>query len=157
MEFTRKNLLEYVLSKDSRPTYSNFRALCESKILQVFPNADRKKVKDAIVKNYCSKVIIRWNRCNPTPKTVSKHLFNNSKQKSWWDTAFKFDEIPTIDKNSPTENSDSNTVSDITTKTASLSSENMNVDCPSDEERSFLIWQNGSPKRRLQLLRDIHK
>ena len=158
MVFTKRNIFEFALSVDSRPSHSDFNQICLSWILELFPLSDFKKVKD-FVKGYFRRVSELWDKC----KSVDK-IFTIKKYKKFWNTPVIFDDkiIPdpatvkcdhSYTNKEGAENSlgAAESASEGAESTESTSSSKESTSSKrgfSDETVSFHKWHHQSPKKR---------
>ena len=94
ISFTKRNILEFVLSTGGRPQHSNFQKLCESWIVELFPYIHITTVKK-YVKTYCN--YVRRLRINKICGNVER-LFSIKKHQYFWNTKIDLLENSRIDK-----------------------------------------------------------
>ena len=90
--YTKRNLLEFVLSTDSLPTHSNFSKLCSSWIYELFPQANSDQVTK-FLKSYCQKVRKLWRSYQCGPNTVNLLTYSR-KHNDFFNELIHFNELP---------------------------------------------------------------
>ena len=90
--FTKRNILEFVISMGSSPVQDDFKGLCEAWIFELFPETKNEKVKE-FLRIYCGYVRKLWRTHSVTPSKVHI-LFNSKRHKSFFNTLVYFDPDP---------------------------------------------------------------